>query len=318
MTDLDELAAEMRIVDLSDRVRQAHRHGVRRRLIVGGITAVIVAVVGIVAVFAPGTQRSQPPAGELDGTLITARDTGDRIVVAAGGDELLRLPGDAVDAVVSPNREWLAWRQTEGYFAAELPGGEARKIAGAADGCLAPAWAPDGEPLLLTAGDGGEIAWRDVETGDTVATLTTDRERSAPMCQVFPRSRPDSGYDLYYGTGAGFEIRYLSPDGAFTDTGVMKGLRDRDDWTALTGLSGDGTTACVRAQPGERRCDALIDLESGELLRTVDAENAWFLPDGGLLTTGGPGELVLRDGDGIITERAAAPRGSQILAYFSP
>ncbi|MGH8878702.1 MAG: TolB family protein, partial [Stackebrandtia sp.] len=186
-----------------------------------------------------------PPAGKLAGTLITARDTGEEIIVRSGDGERLRLPGDAVDLTVSPDGKWLAWRQSGEYLVSDLDGGKPRTVAEAPDACQAPAWAPDREPLLLTGAADGDIAWHDIESGDTVSKLDTDRERGSALCRVFPVSI-DEGYDVYYGTGGPFEIRYLSPDGSFTNTGVMKKLRDRGDWESLTGLSPDGKRACVR------------------------------------------------------------------------
>lgn len=317
MTELDDLAAQMRIVDLGDRVRRAHRRGVRRRFVVGGVLTVAAALVAALVIWLPVTDRAQPPAAELPGTLVTVRDDGGRLVVRAGDRELARLPADAVDLALSPNGDRLAWRQPEGYYTAELPGGEPRPVAETDSACLRPVWAPDGEPLLLVPDSAGGIAWYDVEAAATVAELDTDRERSASMCDLYPVSGSGDGYDLYYGTAPGFELRYLSAEGKFTDTGVMKRLRAEGDWEVLTGVSSDGSTACVGSAAGEGRCDALIDLESGELLDTLDAAAVWFCADGRLLTVDDEGRLTLRRHDGTVIERGRAPEGAVVLAYFS-
>ena len=314
MTDLDELAAEMRVIDLGPRVRQAHRRGVRRRFAVGGCAVVLAALIAVLAVVWP--RPPAPPAGQLPGSLVTMRDTGTEVVVHVDGDERLRLPGDAVDLTVSPNGKWLAWRQSGDYRVADLDGGKPRTIAESGDACQAPAWASDGEPRLLTGTADGDIAWHSSESGKETATLDIDRERSSNLCRVFPVPG-DNGYDLYYGTASGgFELRYLSPDGEFTDTGIMKRLRDQGTWEALTAIAPDGERACIRAEAGDRRCDALIDLASGKLVAEPGAAQAWFTPDGDLLTAEGEQELALRDPSGAVTDRAAAPKNAEILAYF--
>lgn len=342
--DLVRMAHEVKDADLAARARAGSRRR-RKRDILIGCAVLLTAAPLVVSMTSFAVQRDDTADfGDLSGTFVYLRDETDQ----DGAAELLRRTDTDVstvlsvpaaditgDIAVSPDGAWAAWERqrddkTDVMVANLSTGDTDRLLSHSSDSCLDPTWAPDGEPLLLTPdpdSDTGAIRWNDVESDESTASIETITERSSSLCRVFPVSRSDGDYNLYYSTHEPFRLRYLAPDGSFHDVDGRAEPRGTD-WTDITAVSRDGSQLCLTSSRESDeapfpRCDAVIDPDTGKVLRDPRGEPATqllFLPNGEAIsrTTDGTVERLAPDGEVVARTREDSRWRDHRLAAYVP
>lgn len=321
--NLTDAADEAQFVDLSSRVRAASRRQTVKRTIVACTVLAMALIAGVAGLSRFQFHTVSQPAdfGSIGGDFMwVATDSEDTVQVLRQHGEtvtpVLTLPGDEVlgEVSISPDGVWAAWETDDADGIRDITvanlASEDRIKAASYDAtqnrtCLSPTWAPDGPPRLLTVApeQNNAVQWFNVETQKADPPMSITKEKSGDMCELHPGGGGE-GYNLYYATTNGFEIRYMAADGTFHNTGAIGRLEEPEagaDWDRLTGVSADGKAACVGTNQAEaedpvsrRDCEAIIDVHNGSILRDFQGATAVQV-----LFTSNNG-LVTRDEDGVI------------------
>ncbi|ADD42513.1 TolB family protein [Stackebrandtia nassauensis] len=344
--DLVHMASEVRDADLAARARAGSRRRRNRNVLIGCAVLLVAAPLAVVGATSFAERREDAAEfGDFDGTFVYLRDDteddGAAELVRRDGTEestVLSVPSSDItgDISVSADGEWAAWeRQGNGdtdIMVADLSTGDTKKLLShSSNSCVAPTWAPDGAPLLLTPdpdSSTGAVRWNNVESEESTAPLETITERADALCPTFPVARSDGDYDLYYSTGEPFRLRYLAPDGSFHDVEGVGKLRDAagDYWADIAGVSRDGDRVCLTAPHEDDdvsfpRCDAVVDPGSGKVLRDRrkdPATQVLFLPNGESISRNADGVMERCDADGEVVARTQEDsrwRDHRLMAY---
>lgn len=354
--NLADAADEARFVDLSSRVRTASRRQTVQRTIITCTILVIALVTGATGLTRFQFHTVSDPAdfGEIGGDFIyIGGDSDDNVEILRQSGETVtsvlalsaeKATGGITDVSISPTGRWAAWETdgTGGYrsvMVTDLITKEEVEAVSYDTGnyrnCLFPTWSPNGEPRLLTVAPEENttgVEWFELDSKETGPPISIGKEKSVRLCELYPAGGAVvSDYNLFYGTDNGFEIRYLASDGTFHNTKAIEklGAEAEPDWDVLTGVSTDGTTACVGTVAAEesstldRPCEAMIDLRTGSLVRDFRDSPATQV----LFTR--TGDVITRNVEGVIQRINAAGKtvaqvtekkqfADDVLAAFIP